>query len=83
MKLSEFKSRWDTGSTRPITIEIIGAPCSYKMEEKIHRASMGEFITQYITHLNTPRYRRDSDWSYVKNKMARVLNTITIEWTSA
>jgi len=48
----------------------------------IYNAPLGDFLDEYISHIKTPRWRRDSDWKYVKNRMKDDLKYIILEWVA-
>ena len=84
MNLTEFNSKWCTDRTTevPMTICSKGVSSTVKMFVNIYNAPLGDFLDEYISHIKTPRWRRDSDWKYVKNRMKDALNYIILEWVA-
>ena len=84
MNLAEFKSKWCTDRTIevPLTICSGGASNTVKMSVNVYNAPLGDFLDEYLLHIKAPRWRRDSDWAYVKTSMKRILNNVRLEWVS-
>lgn len=50
------------------------------MKQQLHSAGFGDFIKDYIKHLNLPIWRRDFDWSLVEQIMRKALNQCQVQW---
>ena len=84
MNLTEFRSKWRTNEIEEVDMLIVcnGTEHTIKMPRNVHSAPLGDFLDEYISHIKTPRWRRDSDWKYVKNRMKDALNYIILEWVA-
>ncbi len=83
MTLDELHTKWFKGPCE-VNCEIanaIGRPI-IKRPGKEHVAPLGDFLTDYIEHLNLPWWKRKWDWRIVKGTMRDSLNVLSIRFNT-
>lgn len=89
MKQQEFLEKWKTGRERMSDLNYnlvfkFGKSKNITTKEmcNVNSAKMGDFIKDYIKHLNAPWWKRGFDWGIIEENMRTIMNEIEFEWLS-
>lgn len=82
MKYKDIFKKWKTGDIVKREINLINAEVEGKIFEKTyqHYAPLGEFLREYIGHLNIPKRKQKYDWETTEEQMREILNVVTIDF---
>ena len=82
MTLTELRTKYATGTHGLRDAVIANSPGrqTIQIEMDEHRAPMGDFLRDYVLHLQKPWWRRWWDWSIVEKHMRDQLNAQCVEW---
>jgi len=83
MTITEWETRWATGAIEDVPavlVNVEGKPrITIKMER--HEAPAGDFIREYVRHLQAPWWRRGPFWKLIEKWMREKLNRMgNIAW---
>ena len=81
MRLKDFY-QWRTGKAAKVPVNIAGLEGEHFLPGHEYSAPLGDFLREYIKHLNTPWWGRGVDWKYVEQKMRDQLNNVRFHWES-
>ncbi len=83
MKYKELTEKYGTDIIEEVPVIVYrqyDEPKESTMKARLHSAKLGDFIKDYIEHLNIPRWRRMFDWDIVEEQMRKHLNQTVIQW---
>jgi hypothetical protein len=85
MDYKTLEKKWLTGKPEKANVTICridGIKENRVMTGKQSLAPLGDFIKEYMDHVNTPWWRRKYDWEIVENRMREYLNQASVTWVS-